>query len=216
MLRLAAALQREEGAEGTRLISLGVTHASAKPAAEDGRTEGTEASLSEMRRAAEEGQRASLPSPSPFSSQPRLVFRSPSLLLSSPSLPSFGDTPLPVNRVWALNSGCEDQAPQPCPARLPSSMHCPPATWLQEATSTPQGWTCSQKPPPSLTLQISAKTALAGRSLLPPPQRAGGTRPIIIRVEVEGRTGRSVSSNLTAALIEMCSSDLCRVPACSL
>ena len=36
----AAALQREEGAEGTRLISLGVTHASAKPAAEDGRTEG--------------------------------------------------------------------------------------------------------------------------------------------------------------------------------
>ena len=98
MLRLAAALQREEGAEGTRLISLGVTHASAKPAAEDGRTEGTEESLSEMRRVAEGGHRASLPSRSPFSSQPRLVFRSASLLLSSPGLPSFGDAPLPVEQ----------------------------------------------------------------------------------------------------------------------
>ena len=87
MLRLAAALQREEGAEGTRLISLGATHASAKPAAEDGRTEGTEESLSEMRRVAEGGHRASLPSRSPFSSQPRLV---PCLLAAHS----------PVNHSW--------------------------------------------------------------------------------------------------------------------
>lgn len=40
MLGLAAAWQWEEGAEGTRLISSGVTHASAKPAAGDGEQKG--------------------------------------------------------------------------------------------------------------------------------------------------------------------------------
>lgn len=141
---------------------------------------------------AEEGQGGPLPSSGPFSTQPRLAFRSASLLLSSPSLPSFGDAPLPVeqdlgsqHRMCGPGQGAPTPAsPAPCSTHQPRGSKGPHFLHLE-------GGHAPKRPTPSLILQISAKTSPAGRSLLPPPQRADGTRPIIIRAEVEGRAGRA-------------------------
>ena len=76
---------------------------------------------------AEEGQGGPLPSSGPFSTQPRLAFRSASLLLSSPSLPSFGDAPLPVEQdLGSQHRMCGPGQGAPTPASpAPCSTHQP-------------------------------------------------------------------------------------------
>lgn len=64
-----------------------------------------------------------LPAHSPSN---QLVFQTANLIVSSPSLPSFKDPPLPVEKMWALNEASEDQHKAALPTSPAScSLHQP-------------------------------------------------------------------------------------------
>ena len=102
---------------------------------------------------AEEGQGGPLPSSSPFSTRPRLAFRSASLLLSSPSLPSFGDAPLPLEQdLGSQHRMCgpgQAHPPRPPQLRAPPTSHVAPRDHISYTSRVDTLPNAPPKPHPS-------------------------------------------------------------------